>query len=1725
MKPKFFGDAVRRLPDSDNQMMESMFSTRFILKRYLVKHSVAILCLCVVTMANAKTALCLETGVRETDARGEAAEMHLPVDQSFTQWIHDPAIFEKDEGDRTEMKAVVQKDIKTVKLDNLVPSIHFGLGEAEIPENYLKLLRDVLDSMRERTNVRLHFVGHTDSLPLRGDLIERYGDNIGLSRERAGTVAEYCQRALNLPPEAISYEGLGDSRPIASNGTEEGRQLNRRVEVEVWYDEISEKQAEKEVIVPREVKRIKICRTETVCKLRYKDGHSHRARVKNLIPPLHYDKGMIGVPEAFLQQVRQALTNLGGKQNVVVKFTAYTDDIPLTGRDKRIYGNPVGLSKAVARRVALAVQDDLGLPNAAIESEGRGASQPVTTNDTQQGRALNRRVEVEFWHDDPLQDLPDEPQLCPDAPGAEIVTRVYESASGSIDPILFESGKPVIPNGYIETLQRTMDEIRDKTHVRLRFVGYTGNKRLDRRTAAVYGDDIGFSMARARRAMEAVSEQMGLGEDQAEFDGRGYVQSDDVVNAGFIESDTSRVEVKVVYDELMVRDDYEGVEVTPLTREVHTVDPFALNLMRITVDGKPLDDPGKCSSDVQRCIDVALENAQIQFKHDSLKLEPRLNVTAWPLTIQYQDSADTAFVENLVHFRLYTNYRSFIERAEVRIFEEKQSVRDRPIAVIEMDADGMAQWQPEFESFSAPGRKLKYLVRIYDKKGLFDETSSQALWVVDHIDPSVAEANLGEKLLAGYGESRIAIRNIPIHGGTVQAHGSAIPKGHKVWMAGYGVPVDDKGSFVAEEILPEGIHTVEVAVLDKFGSGELFLRDLTLKKSDWFTVGIADLTFSGNKTNGPAELLAPDKPQYSEDMSFNGRLAFYTNGKFENGWSLTASADTREGPLDEIFSNFMDKSPDALFRRIDPDYHYPTFGDDSTVTEDAPTSGKFYVKLKKEETYGLWGNFKIGYTDNDLTHVDRGLYGANLHYQPLDTTGFGEPRLLLDGFAADPGTVAGRDEFRGTSGSLYFLRRQDILEGSERVRIEVRDKDSGIVLGVKNLTPLLDYDIDYLQGRILLAQPLSATAEDGMLVSSGSISGNPVFLVVRYEFTPGFDDPNTLAVGGRVHYWFNDHVKIGLTASQDEEADIESSLGGADLTIRKSSASWLRLETGRTKGPGLLTATSNDGGFNFGTSDSLDNSEVDAWAYRIDASVGFKDFFEKGRGRATFFLQDLEAGYSSPGLVTARNQTQYGGTADLPFNDRLNARVKIDKQVQQEGLETEAGELNLDYRIGEHWTVSSGVRHDSREDNSATVPATQEEGSRTDAVARLLYDSRERWTTYGFVQETIQTSGNREDNGRIGAGGSLRLTDRLNIVGEVSEGDLGTGGKLGTDYLYSDRTTIYSNYTLENERTDNGLLSRKGNMATGFRTRYSDSGSVYFEERYTHGDVPTGLTHSTGVKLVVFDRLNFGANLDLGTLKDPYTAAKLDRTALGVSAGYGFDKMNIASALEYRVDNIEQPDTSFAKRTSWLLKNSLKYQFSENWRLIGKFNYSMSESSVGDYYSGDYTEAVLGYAYRPVHYDRLNALLKYTYFYNVPAADQVTGSNTASDYIQRSHIGAMDVMYDLTSRWTVGGKYAYRYGQVAQSRENPEFFDSRASLYVLRADWHFIHHWDALFEVRRLDLPDAQDSRSGVLLGIYRHLGNHIKVGVGYNFSDFSDDLTQLDYKHQGLFVNMIGKF
>ena len=472
---------------------------------------------------------------------------------------------------------------------------------------------------------------------------------------------------------------------------------------------------------------------------------------------------------------------------------------------------------------------------------------------------------------------------------------------------------------------------------------------------------------------------------------------------------------------------------------------------------------------------------------------------------------------------------------------------------------------------------------------------------------------------------------------------------------------------------------------------------------------------------------------------------------------------------------------------------------------------------------------------------------------------------------------------------------------------------------------------------------------------------------------------------------------------------------------------------------------------------------------------------------------------------------------------RLSLALKGDQKVEEEGLETRAIEADLGYQLTAKWNVSTGVRNDRREDNSLIVPLTQEQGERTDAVVQVKFDPSTTWRAYGFAQDTVSSSDGREDNSRIGAGGSYSPTKRFRIDGEASGGDLGAGGRIGTNFLYSDRTSLYLNYLMENDLSDSGQRVRRGNLVSGMKNRLSDSSSVYVEERYQNGGPLTGLTHATGINLVAQERWNLGANAELGTLHDSLTGAETDRKAAGVRLGYGQDTIQFSSAIEYRRDDAEQPDTTQTERTAWLFRNSFKFQLTPDWRVVGKLNHSISNTSLGEFYDGGYTEAVVGYAYRPVRHDRLNALAKYTYFFNVPTPDQVTLQNTPVEFIQKSHIAALDLTYDLTTKWSIGGKYAYRLGQVSLDREQREFFDNTAHLVVLRADWRFRTNWEGMVEARTLDLPDIDQRRGGALATVYRYLGEHMKVGAGYNFTDFSDDLTDLSYDHQGFFLNFIG--
>ena len=101
----------------------------------------------------------------------------------------------------------------------------FDFDQATLSNASEQALSDLLTQLERFQEIsEIEVVGHTDSVGS-----EEY--NQGLSERRSQSVADFLSAAY--PDVNVITRGLGESAPVASNSTPEGRQLNRRVEVQV----------------------------------------------------------------------------------------------------------------------------------------------------------------------------------------------------------------------------------------------------------------------------------------------------------------------------------------------------------------------------------------------------------------------------------------------------------------------------------------------------------------------------------------------------------------------------------------------------------------------------------------------------------------------------------------------------------------------------------------------------------------------------------------------------------------------------------------------------------------------------------------------------------------------------------------------------------------------------------------------------------------------------------------------------------------------------------------------------------------------------------------------------------------------------------------------------------------------------------------------------------------------------------------------------------------------------------------------------------------------------------------------------------------------------------------------------------------------------------------------------------------------------------------------------
>lgn len=105
----------------------------------------------------------------------------------------------------------------------VLEGVNFDFDKAVIrPQDYAKLDQDI-DALKAWGDVDVEVAGHTCSIGT-----EEY--NLGLSQRRAEAVRNYLV-SKGVPADRLTVRGYGESRPVASNATREGRAQNRRVEL------------------------------------------------------------------------------------------------------------------------------------------------------------------------------------------------------------------------------------------------------------------------------------------------------------------------------------------------------------------------------------------------------------------------------------------------------------------------------------------------------------------------------------------------------------------------------------------------------------------------------------------------------------------------------------------------------------------------------------------------------------------------------------------------------------------------------------------------------------------------------------------------------------------------------------------------------------------------------------------------------------------------------------------------------------------------------------------------------------------------------------------------------------------------------------------------------------------------------------------------------------------------------------------------------------------------------------------------------------------------------------------------------------------------------------------------------------------------------------------------------------------------------------------------------
>jgi len=823
------------------------------------------------------------------------------------------------------------------------------------------------------------------------------------------------------------------------------------------------------------------------------------------------------------------------------------------------------------------------------------------------------------------------------------------------------------------------------------------------------------------------------------------------------------------------------------------------------------------------------------------------------------------------------------------------------------------------------------------------------------------------------------------------------------------------------------------------------------------------------------------------------RTAFFLKGTVKGEYLLTAAYDS-------------DKARnDRLFRDIRPDEFYPVYGDSSVKGFDAQSTQKLYVRIDRNRSYLLYGDFTTASSTEvrNLSQSNRSLTGLKHVYD--------DGGVRATSYVSRTAQTQQVEEFRavGTSGPYYLSANGgEFVDNSEQVEIVVRDRNQpNIVLQRTAAVRFVDYTIEPLTRRVLFTHA----------IASADANLNPQSIRVTYEVDAG--GPKFTVAGTDVQVKVGDNLQLGVVASTDQNPENRRKLGALTAVARVGdnttmAGEWVRTESDKNgNGSGgrvelrhqtaelavvALASKTSTGFDNPGASFSAGRTEASARAeYRLDATTALRG----------------EALYSQDALLEG-SRRGFTASVQKKFGEQLVGEVGLRHGQSGAGLGNGSGS-GFDY--GQISTYSGNLGSGVGANNVTPLGGA----ANANANSQTLTTVRARLSAPvpGLPQANVFVEGEQDihksDRHVLAVGGNYAVTEKTRVYGryelvsslygrdELTASQSNNVGILGIESSYMEGGRVYSEYRLADS-----LDGRAAQAATGVRNTFK------LDDRWR---LTGGIEHTR----------QLGGLRNSGNNGTGYAGGLGQSTAVTGGVEYIADRIKASGVLEGRRG--DDADTR-------LFSAGFGYKLDPAWSLLARSVISDSEgqgSNAGN--ERHLSRHQVGLAYRPVDTDSWNALMRYE-----RRSERVVGSGSSSGALDGSSvfgsgygnaslpgttsadIVSAHVNYNPRPGTVINGRYAAKWSRTDDGLLKSTYW---AHLLQGRFTQDIDKDWDFGVQAGLLyGKGGALQKTAGVEIGY--QVMKDLWVSAGYNFVGLKDrDLTANEYTSKGAYIRLRFKF